>query len=87
MLCYDIYLKESAQLAERLIKGQVVNAQNAESIYVLKNDNQKLKDRINELQLECAQSNELRRKQMSEQSVNSNEREALNERVTMLTEV
>jgi hypothetical protein len=74
-------------LAERLIKGQVVNAQNAESIYVLKNDNQKLKDRINELQLECAQSNELRRKQMSEQSVNSNEREALNERVTMLTEV
>lgn len=74
-------------MAERLIKGQVVNAQNAESIYVLKNENQKLKDKISELQLECEQSNELRKKQLNEQCISSSEREALNERVTMLLEV
>lgn len=64
-----------------------MNAQNAESIYVLKNENQKLKDKINELQLECEQSNELRRKQMSEHSMNSNERDVLCERVNLLMEV
>lgn len=64
-----------------------MNAQNAESIYVLKNENQKLKDKINELQLECEQSNELRKKQMTEQNMNSNERDALNERVSILLEV
>lgn len=64
-----------------------MNAQNAESIYVLKNENQKLKEKINELQLECEHSNELRRKQMSEHSLSSSERDALNERVNVLLEV
>jgi len=41
--------KESASLAERLIKGQVVNAQSNEALDILKNENLKLKDRMNEL--------------------------------------
>lgn len=37
--------------------------------------------------MECEQSNELRKRQISEQNMNSNERDALNERVSMLIEV
>lgn len=74
-------------MAERLIKGQVINAQNAECIYVLKNENQKLKDKISEMQIEYESSNELRRKQQNEQSLNNNEKELLHEKVTMLLEV
>lgn len=78
--------KESANLAERLIKGQVVNAQNAELIYVLKNENQKLKDKQNEMTLENETSQSLRRKQLSEQSHNFNEKEILLEKVRRLIE-
>lgn len=42
--------KESASLAERLIQGQVVNAQNGESIDQLKNSNKKLFDKIMEFE-------------------------------------
>lgn len=79
--------KESGNLAERLIKGQVVNAQNAELIYILKNENQKLKDKINEMNIENETSLALRRKQLSEQSNTSNEKELLVEKVRMLMEV
>ena len=79
-------LKESGNLAERLIKGQVVNAQNAECIYVLKNENQKLKDKIKEMSLESEATNELRRKQLSEQMSSSSEKEQLHEKVNMLLE-
>ena len=74
-------------MAERLIKGQVINAQNAELIYVLKNENQKLKDRINEMNIENETSMALRRKQISEQNNTSNEKELLLEKVRMLVEV
>ncbi|CAF0773595.1 unnamed protein product [Brachionus calyciflorus] len=78
--------KESAHLADRLIKGQVVNAQQEESIYVLKNENQKLKDKIKEMEIEYETSNELRRKQQNEQNLNNNEKEMLHEKVNMLLE-
>ena len=74
-------------MAERLIKGQVINAQNAELIYVLKNENQKLKDRINEMNIENETSMALRRKQISEQNNTFNEKELLLEKVRMLVEV
>ena len=56
-------------------------------IYILKNENQKLKDKINEMNLENETSMALRRKQMSEQSNTSNEKELLLEKVRMLMEV
>jgi hypothetical protein len=71
-------------LADRLIKGQVVNAQNAECIYVLKNENQKLKDKLHELQVENENTIELRKKQMVEQSETTNEKELLHEKVNYL---
>lgn len=74
-------------MADRLIKGQVVNAQSAESIYILKNENQKLKDKIADLQSQYEQEVEQRRKQTSEQDNTSNEREILHEKVNMLLEV
>ena len=75
---FSTFLKESANLADRLIKGQVINAQNAESIYILKNENQKLKDKIEELmqQTQIKQTNDL-----------TNEKELLHEKVNMLLEV
>ena len=75
---FPTFLKESANLADRLIKGQVINAQNAESIYILKNENQKLKDKIEELmqQTQIKQTNDL-----------TNEKELLHEKVNMLLEV
>ncbi|RMZ95686.1 ecotropic viral integration site 5 -like protein [Brachionus plicatilis] len=78
--------KESAQLADRLIKGQVINAQQLESIDVLKNENQKLKDKIKEMEIEYANSNELRKKELNEKNVNNNEKEMLHEKVNMLLE-
>lgn len=74
-------------MAERLIKGQVINAQNAESIYVLKNDNQKLKDRLAEMQLENEKAIELGRKQLNDQTINSNEMGELQAKIEMLNEV
>ena len=74
-------------MAERLIKGQVINAQNAECIYVLKNENQKLKDRLAEMQLEHERKLELERKHLNEQNLNSNENQLLHEKVNMLVEV
>jgi len=78
--------QESANLAERLIKGQVINAQNAESIYVLKNDNQKLKDKLIELEREKEKALELGRQQLNEQSINSNEISQLHAKIEMLNE-
>ncbi len=74
-------------MANRLIKGQVENAQSAESIYILKNENQKLKDKVAELQANYENAAEFRRKHMSEQDNTSNEREILHEKVNMLIEV
>ncbi len=56
----------------------MINAQNAESIYILKNENQKLKDKIEELmqQSQIKQTNDL-----------TNEKELLHEKVNMLLEV
>ena len=63
-----------------------MNAQSAESIYILKNENQKLKDKIAELQTNYEAATELRRKQLSDQSNTTNEREILHEKVNMLLE-
>jgi hypothetical protein len=79
--------KESANLAERLIKGQVTNAQNAESIYILKNENQKLKDKINEMHLENETNLELNRKKLVEQNFNSSENNQLQEKIDLLLKV
>lgn len=78
--------KESANLAERLIKGQVTNAQNAESIYILKNENQKLKDKINELQQQFEQTNELHQSQKKLVEQNSSDYEELQEKIARLME-
>jgi hypothetical protein len=51
---------------------------------VLKNENQKLKDKQNEMTLENETSQALRRKQMSEQSNTFNEKELLLEKVRIL---
>ena len=67
-------------MADRLIKGQVINAQNAESIYILKNENQKLKDKIEELVQQQSQNKE-------QSNDNTNEKELLHEKVNMLLEV
>lgn len=64
----------------------MVNAQNAEDIYRLKNDNQKLKDKINELQL-LNQSNKEQSQLQQLQALNSNENEMLHEKVNMLLQV
>lgn len=82
-----MFQQESANLADRLIKGQVINAQNAEAIYVLRNENQKLKDKLNELQLLNESSQEQRRKELSQQTNSSNENELLHVKVNMLLEV
>jgi hypothetical protein len=74
-------------LANRLIKGQVDNAQSAENIYILKNENQKLKDKVAELQMNYENAAEFRRKHINEQDNTSNEREILHEKVNMLLEV
>ena len=84
---YKILLQESASLAERLIKGQVVNAQNAECIYVLKNENQKLKDKVSEMASQTEHSKELRRQQSDQRSNKLDENELLHEKVSMLLEV
>lgn len=76
--------KESANLAERLIKGQVVNAQNAESIYILKNENQKLKDKLVEMEAEHEKALELGRQQMNEKNINSSEIGELQGKIEML---
>ncbi len=74
-------------MADRLIKGQVTNAQNAECIYVLRNENQKLKDKISEMHLENEKNLENERKQLNEQCLNTNEIEILTDKVNMLLEV
>ena len=74
-------------MAERLIKGQVVNAQNAECIYVLRNENQKLKDKINEMKIENENSLERAKQQINEKNANSSENEMLHEKVNSLLEV
>jgi hypothetical protein len=56
----------------------VVNAQNAESIYILKNENQKLKDKIEEL---------MQQSQIKQTTDLTNEKELLHEKVNMLLEV
>lgn len=76
--------KESGNLAERLIKGQVVNAQNAECIFVLKNDNTKLKDKMAEIQAENERTIELGRQQQNEKNENSNEMGELHAKIEML---
>jgi hypothetical protein len=80
-------LKESANLAERLIKGQVVNAQTAESIYILKNENQKLKDKIVEIQREYETNMEQNRRRLTEHDNTNNEKEILSEKVNLLLQV
>ena len=65
----------------------MINAQNAECIYVLKNENQKLKDRLAEMQLEHERALELERKHLNEQNLNSSENQLLHEKVNMLVEV
>ena len=69
-----------------MIKGQVTNAQNAELIYILKNENQKLKDKINEMQLENETNLELNRKKLVEHNFNSSENEQLQEKINLLLE-
>lgn len=76
--------KESANLAERLIKGQVVNAQNAECIFVLKNENTKLKDKIAEMEAENEKTIEFGRQQQNEKNENSNEMGELHAKIEML---
>lgn len=78
--------KESANLAERLIKGQVTNAQNAELIYILKNENQKLKDKINEMQIESDTASEQNRIKQVEHTINSSEMELLQQKIGILLE-
>ncbi len=56
----------------------MVNAQNAESIYILKNENQKLKDKIEEL---------MQQSQIKQTTDLTNEKELLHEKVNMLLEV
>lgn len=73
-------------MADRLIKGQVINAQQQESIDVLKNENQKLKDKIKEMEIEYTNSNELRQKELDEKNINKNEKEMLHVKVSMLLE-
>ncbi len=64
----------------------MINAQNAESIYVLKNDNQKLKDKLIELEREKEKALELGRQQLNEQSINSNEISQLHAKIEVLNE-
>lgn len=65
----------------------MTNAQNAELIYILKNENQKLKDKINEMQLENETNLELNRKKLVEHNLNSSENEQLQEKINLLLEV
>jgi len=69
-----------------LIKGQVVNAQSAETIYVIKNENQKLKDRLVELEGDKEKALEMGRQQLHEQSINSNEIGQLHAKIEALNE-
>ncbi len=69
-----------------MIKGQVVNAQSAETIYVIKNENQKLKDRLVELEGDKEKALEMGRQQLHEQSINSNEIGQLHAKIEALNE-
>lgn len=81
--------KESATLANRLIEGQVLNAQYAEESYQLKRENSTYKKQIEEINqslamkptsLEISSSNLL-------QTSNHNELEILHERIDCLAAV
>ena len=65
----------------------MINAQNAECIYVLRNENQKLKDKINDMKIESDNSLERAKKQINEKNVNSSENEILHQKVNSLLEV
>ena len=77
------FWKESASLAERLIQGQVVNAQNGESIDQLKNNNKKLLDRISEYEANSYE-NSIVSNNFNEKI---NEIQILNEKLKSLVEV
>jgi hypothetical protein len=62
----------------------VVNAQNAECIYILRNENQKLKDKLAELRAENERALELGRQQLNEQHINSTEMGELLAKIEML---
>lgn len=62
----------------------MINAQQQESIDVLKNENQKLRDKIKEMEIEYTNSNELRQKELNEKKENKNEKQMLHEKVNML---
>lgn len=77
--------KESATLANRLIEGQVLNAQYAEESYQLKRDNSTFKKQIDEI------NQSLTIKQISSSNLppitNNDELEMLHERINSLTAV
>lgn len=74
--------KESVNLAERLIKGQVVNAQNSELIDILKNENKKLKEKLNELEIRNKENESLL--SFNQNNDQENEIQMLTQQVTTL---
>lgn len=62
----------------------MVNAQNAECIYVLRNENQKLKDKLAGLRAENERAVELGRQQLNEKHISSSEMGELQAKIEML---
>ena len=56
-------------------------------IYILKNENQKLKDKINEMQIENEKNLEISRRKLVEHNLNSSENDQLQVKVNILLEV
>jgi hypothetical protein len=82
-------LKESVTLANRLIEGQVLNAQYAEESYQLKRENCNLKKQIEEINNLNNNTTETKNNNSSDFLItsNNNELEVLHETVNRLSAV
>lgn len=82
------FSKESATLANRLIEGQVLNAQYAEESYQLKRENCTLKKQIEEInQSMTMKKTSIENPSDSLQTSNPNELELLHQTINSLTDV
>jgi cyclophilin family peptidyl-prolyl cis-trans isomerase len=85
----NLFKKESENLANRLIEGQVLNAQYAEESYQLKRENSTLKKQIEDINQLNNITIERKNSNLSDFIItsNNNELEILNETVNRLSAV